>query len=154
MKGNMPEAQPADDLPRLIAAAFEAGSPTLEGPEGIEQMARFLERGSHPDLVTVMVPQDGPAVEHPGIEGFREALDDWISPYERFRLELVEVIAMEDKVVFRARQIGTTKHGGVEIDTPGVSVWSVDDGQVRQVAFYLDEDEGLRAAGLDPGEVD
>jgi ketosteroid isomerase-like protein len=142
----------AEELPGLIGAAFADGSTTFEGPEGVEQMARFLRDFAHPDFVTVMVPQDGPAVERPGIDGFREALSDWISPYERFRLVIEEVVPLESRVVFRARQVATTKHGGVEIDTPGVSVWSVVDGKVRQAAFYLDEEAGLRAAGLDPAD--
>jgi hypothetical protein len=84
------------------------------------------------------------------VEGFREALSDWISPYESFRLEIDEAIPLVDRIVFLVRQVAKTKHGGVEIVTPSASVWWLVDGAISQAGFYLDQRAGLEAAGLDP----
>jgi ketosteroid isomerase-like protein len=93
----------------------------------------------------------GRPTDHPGIEGFREALGDWITPYESFRLEIDETIVTDDDaIVFLVHQVATTKHGGVEIKTPSGSVWRTSEGRIAQAAFYIDQPMALRAAGLDP----
>lgn len=147
----MGESRTTAELIELIrqGVLFSGGS-ALEGEEGIEFMAALLDETTHPDFVTVMVSQDGIPNEHPGVEGFREALGDWITPYESFRLEIDEVIVEDDQLVFLVRQVGTTKHGGVEIETPSASVWALHDGMIHRAAFYLDHRAALRAAGLDP----
>jgi ketosteroid isomerase-like protein len=126
------------------------GGTVLEAPEGIDQMAGLLEDNIHPDFVTLMVSDSGPPQESGGIEGFKKLLSDWISPYETFRLEIEEVIVKEDKLVFLARQVATTKHGGVEVETESASVWWLKDGLISQAVFYLDQRSALKAAGLDP----
>jgi ketosteroid isomerase-like protein len=128
-------------------ALFGEGT-RLEGSGGIELMASLLEANAHPDFVTVMVAKSADSTEYQGVEGFRQALTDWISPYENFRLGIDEVITSEDKLVFLVRQVGTTKHGGVTVETPSASVWSLVDGKIRQATFYLDQQAALEAAGL------
>ena len=123
---------------------------SFEGTRGIDEIAEQMAEDAHPDFVTVMVGQGGVAREYPGVEGFREALKDWISPYESFRLEIDEVLTPPEKLVFLVRQIGTTKHGGVEIENASGSVYSLVDGQIKQAAFYIDQQAALEAAGLDP----
>jgi ketosteroid isomerase-like protein len=36
----------------------------------------------------------------------------------------------------------------VEVETSSAAVWWFEDGQVRQAAFYLDRQAGLKAAGI------
>ena len=139
-------------LVEQITAGMEFGPGTsFEGPGGIDEIAEQMAEDAHPDFVTVMVSQEGIAREYPGVKGFRQALTDWISPYESFRLEIDEVLTLPDKLVFLVRQIGTTRHGGVEIETASGSVYSLVDGQIRQAAFYVDQRAALEAAGIDPG---
>jgi ketosteroid isomerase-like protein len=140
------------ELIDLIRQGVASGI-AFEGEKGIEEIAALLTELAHPDFLTVMVPQHGPAREFTGIDGFREALTDWISPYESFRLQIDDVIERPDKLLFLARQIGTTKHGGVEVEIAGASLWSLADGRVSQTTFYLDRDAALRATGIDPGET-
>lgn len=148
----MSEERSTAELADLIRQGVVSGT-TFEGEEGIEELATVLTELAQPDLLTVMVPQHGPAREFVGIDGFREALTDWISPYERFRLVIDEMIERPDKLLFLARQIGTTKHGGVEVEIAGASLWSLADGRVSQTTFYLDREAALRATGIDPGET-
>jgi SnoaL-like domain len=122
----------------------------LDGPEGIEQMVEVLRVRAHPEFVTVMTSESAMPTEWAGIEGFREALSDWISPYESFRLEIDEAIVEEDKLVFLARQVATTKHGGVEVETESATIWWLEEGLIRRAVFYLDQKEALKVAGIDP----
>jgi ketosteroid isomerase-like protein len=145
------EPQSTEELVELIRQGVTfSGGTVLDGPEGIDQMAEILRGRVHPDFVTVMVSESAGPQEWPGLDGFKEALSDWISPYEAFRLEIDEVVVEDDKIVFLARQIATTKHGGVEVETESTSVWWVEGGLITEVGFYLDRLAGLKAAGLDP----
>jgi ketosteroid isomerase-like protein len=127
---------------------FSAGS-SLTGDEIIASISELLLHTAHPEYVTVMV-SESQTFDYPGVGGFREAWEDWLYPYEAFRVELDDVIQLEDKVVFLVRQIATTRHSSVEVETPSAAVWLLKDGQIRQAAFYLDRQAGLKAAGMAP----
>jgi ketosteroid isomerase-like protein len=147
----MADSQETAELIELIRqGAMFGGGTILDGTEGIDQMVEVLRGNVHPDFVTVMVSESGPPQESLGLEGLKKALSDWISPYEAFRLEIEDAIVKDDKLVFPARQVATTKHGGVEVETESASVWWVKDGLISQVVFYLDQRAALKAAGLDP----
>jgi ketosteroid isomerase-like protein len=141
----------SDELLERIRAGEAFGEGTvLEGPAGIETMAEIIRDRAHPDFVTLMTSESAMTTEWHGVEGFREALRDWISPYESFRLEIEDVIAQEDKLVFLARQVATTKHAGVEVVTESATIWWLEDGLIRQAVFYLDQKQALKAVGIDP----
>jgi ketosteroid isomerase-like protein len=125
---------------------FSAGT-TLEGEEMIEVASELLRRNAHPDYVTLMV-SESQTFDYAGPEGFSEAWEDWISPYQSFRIKLDEVVRLEDKLVFTVRQVVTTRHSSVEVETPSAAVWRFEEGRIRQAAFYLDRQAGLKAAGL------
>jgi ketosteroid isomerase-like protein len=148
--GNPPTAE---ELAELILQGGMFGSGTvLAGSDGIDQMADVLAQLGEPDFVTVMVAASGPPQEGTGVDGFRELLSDWISPYDSFQFEVEDVVGKDDKLVFLARQVAKTRHGGVEVATESASVWWIRDGRVSQVGFYLDRQAGLKAAGVDvPG---
>jgi ketosteroid isomerase-like protein len=147
----MSDSPKTAELIELIRqGAMFSGGTVLDGSGGIDQMTEILRDNTHPEFVTIMTSESGNPQEYEGVQGFRKALSDWISPYDSFRLEIDEAIPLADKLVFLVRQVATTKHGGVEIETPSASVWWVEDGMIRRASFYLDQRAGLRAAGLDP----
>ena len=127
---------------------FSTGS-TVDPREMIEVVTGLLRQFGHPDYVTVMA-SESVTRDYSGPEGFKEAWSDWVSPYEGFRIEFDDVFQLDDKVVFLVRQIATTRHSGVEVETSSASVWWLEDAQIRQAGFYLDRRAGLKAAGLDP----
>src|SRR5262245_3041239 len=116
----------------------------IEGPEGIEFMAEILRDRAHQDFVTLMTSEGAVTTTWEGIDGFREALTDWISPYESFRLEIDDVIVQEDKLIFLARQVATTRHAGVEVVTESATIWSLEDGLIREAVFYLNQKVALK----------
>jgi ketosteroid isomerase-like protein len=129
---------------------FGKGS-VIDGAEGIEKMVEAIRDHVHPEFTTLMTSESAAATEWHGLQGFRDALTDWISPYESFRLEIEEAIVQEDKLVFLARQVATTKHAAVELETESATIWWMEDGLITQAVFYLDQKAALKAAGLDPG---
>jgi SnoaL-like domain len=136
------------ELAALISEGgpFAAGN-SLTGDELVDSVTELLRHSAHPKFVTVMV-SESVTQDYAGIEGFKEAWTDWLSPYEGFRIELDEVIRIDDKVVFLVRQIATTRHSSVEVETPSTAVWWLEDGKIRKAGFYLDRRAGLKAAGL------
>jgi ketosteroid isomerase-like protein len=127
---------------------FSAGE-SVTGDQIVEIVSELLRHTAHPEFRTVMT-SESVTQEYSGLEGFREAWSDWLYPYERFRIEFDDVMQLDDRVVFLVRQVVTTRHSGVEVETPSASIWWVEDGQIREAAFYLDRRAGLKAAGLDP----
>jgi SnoaL-like protein len=138
------------ELARLISqeGPFSPGS-QIEGEQMIATVTELLRHNAHPDYVTVMA-SESVTQDYSGPAGFEEAWSDWTSPYEGFRIEFEDVVQLDDKVVFLVKQIATTRHSAVEVVTPSASVWWLEDAQVRQAAFYLDRQAGLKAAGIDP----
>jgi hypothetical protein len=127
---------------------FSAGA-TLEAGEMIELVTELLRYNAHPDYVTLMV-SEAVTLDYDGQEGFKEAWEDWKSPYESFHIAIDEVTPLEDKIVFAVRQIVTTKQDSVGVETRSTAVWWIDDGQILKAAFYLDRQAGMKAAGLTP----
>jgi ketosteroid isomerase-like protein len=125
----------------------------LEGKEWIGLTEVALAQWAAPDFVTVM-HSEAAVQEHEGVTGFKEAMTDWISPYESFQVAIDRVLAEDDRVVFLVRQLAMTKHQNVAIETPSASVWWAKDGRVTQVVFYLDQATALKAAGIDPDRLD
>ena len=144
-------SQSTKELLEMISqGAMFGGGTIFDGTAGIDRMVEVLRDNVHPGFVTVMVSESAGPQESYGIEGFKDALTDWISPYVAFRLEVEEVIVEDDKLVFLARQVATTKHAQVDVETESASVWWVKDGKISQAGFYLDRSAGLKAAGVDP----
>src|SRR4051794_27504471 len=104
----------------------------------IDRIARVLRERAHPDYETVMVPKEGPTLTYSGVDGFREAIDDWLSPWAEFRFEVEEIFPVDDMIVMLVRQGGTTKHGGVEVATESGAIWWIVDRTIRRASFYLD----------------
>lgn len=121
----------------------------MTGDEIIGSVTEVLRQYAHPQFVTVML-SESVTQSYEGVEGFKEAWSDWLSPYAGYRIELDDVIQLDDRLLFLVRQVATTQHNEVEIETPSAAVWWLEDGQIRQVAFYLDRRAGMTAAGFDP----
>src|SRR4051812_34086512 len=101
------------ELMELIRSGgpFAPGT-AMEGGEMVDAITEVLRHNAHPDYLTLMV-SEAISQDYPGVEGFREAWSDWMSPYEAFRVELDEVLTLEDRLVFTVRQIAMTRHSEV-----------------------------------------
>ncbi len=145
----MPGTDDTAALFEEVTAELELGAGTvLEGEQMVDLIEELLRERAHPEYETVMVPVEGPTLNYHGVAGFREALADWLSPWEDFRFEIEELLPVDDMIVMMVRQTGTTKHGGVEITTESGTVWWVQDAQIRRASFYLDRQAARKVAGI------
>ena len=100
----------------------------------------------HPELRSVWI---APAqrIEYEGLLGFVEGWRDWVEPYSRYDLSTEQLIEKGDRVVSLVNVVAVTRHDGVEITHSPAAVWTFRDGLVVEVAFYLEREEALEAAG-------
>ena len=69
-------------------------------------MAESISRFAAADLTTVMVGgPTGLRTEFTGVDGFVRAWADWLSPFDRYESEVLEITeATEDRLLIRTRQ--------------------------------------------------
>jgi ketosteroid isomerase-like protein len=91
----------------------------------------------------------GASVRFVGLEGLRAAWLEWLEPWESYRAEVEDVIDAGDDAVVLARDFGRRAGMTVEVGVVGGAVWTVRDGRVARVAFYLNRSEALKAVGLE-----
>jgi ketosteroid isomerase-like protein len=115
------------------AAVFAALAPFFH--EAVEVVA--------PELVV------GASKRYVGLEGLRAAWLDWLEPWESYRVEVEDILDAGDGAVVLVRDFGRRAGMSVEASVIGAAVWTVRDGRVARVAFYVDRHDGLRAAGLE-----
>jgi ketosteroid isomerase-like protein len=117
------------------------------------QVRATLAEIAEPDFeVKMHAPADlgGTAFEGQGPDGFRAVWEEWVEPFEAFRIELTKRIDSGDDIVDLVRLTATSKTGGIEIEHDGAAVWTVRDGMLTRAIFYLRREDALEAAGLDP----
>ncbi len=83
-----------------------------------------------------------------GLQGFAEAWRDWLEPWESYHIEVEEFIDVGDLVVSLTRVRAQTTRDEVAVEHRPAALWSVRDGKIARVRFYLDREEALEAAGL------
>ena len=126
------------DLVRSIYAAWEGGD------------FRSVE-WAHPEIEYVAA--DGPAAgSYAGLAGMAEAMRDWLSAWEEWRVEAQEYRDIEGErvlVLFHFSARGKTS--GLEVGqiwTKGATLFHVGGGKVTKLVQYLDRERALEALGL------
>ena len=149
----MAERPDTRDLAALIGQGgpFSVGS-SVTGDQMVGSLTEVLRQFAHPGFVTLMV-SESVTQDYRGVAGFEDAWGDWLTPYERFQIEVDEIVPRDDRLVFLVRQRATTRHNAVEVETPSAAIWWLEDGKISQVAFYLDRRAGMKAAGIDPDRL-
>ena len=88
-----------------------------------------------------------PTLSYSGAEGFVAGWREWLSPWESYRIDADEFIDAGDQVVVLARVQARTRRGGVEMEHAPGAVWTIENGRVRRVEFYLERSRALEVAG-------
>jgi ketosteroid isomerase-like protein len=86
--------------------------------------------------------------EYRGVQGLAQGWRDWLIPWASYRLDAEDFIDMGDAVVVFARVRGRTARDDVLVEHAPAAIWSIREGKVAAIRFYLDRDEALEAAGL------
>jgi hypothetical protein len=87
-------------------------------------------------------------VEYQGLDGFLEGWRDWLAPWASYRMDVVDVLDAGDDVVAFVRVKCRTARDDVAVEHAPASVWTLRDGKVTRIRFYLDRETALEAAGL------
>jgi ketosteroid isomerase-like protein len=84
-----------------------------------------------------------------GHEGVRRFWREWLSSWEWVEFEQERYIDAGDRVVVFQRTHARGRTSGVETELGDYAqVWTLRDGRVTGVRFYLDRDEALADAGV------
>jgi ketosteroid isomerase-like protein len=86
--------------------------------------------------------------EYHGVDGLAEAWRDWLAPWASYRIDVEDFIDAGDKVVVFARVRGRTARDGVLVEHTPAAIWSIQEGKVVGLRFYLERAEALEAARL------
>ena len=117
--------------------------------DGVRARLDSLREVAWPDLEIAMVGPGGFTGVFHGIDGFREAWDDWLRPFDRYAVEIEELRVRGKHLVALARHEATPKGTEATVEGTAAAVMTLRDGRLARIEFNLDRDAALRAAGLE-----
>jgi ketosteroid isomerase-like protein len=86
--------------------------------------------------------------ERRGVDGLITAWRDWLAPWASYRIEVEQFIDAGDRVVVLVCIQGRTVRGGVTVEHSPAAIWSIREGKVAGLRFYLEREDALEAVGL------
>jgi ketosteroid isomerase-like protein len=102
----------------------------------------------HPDVESVR-PGLPDGKTYTGLDGLRDMWLEWLAPWTTFRVEADDVIDLGDRVLVLAHVFGRLEGSQAEVENSVASVFTVRDGKIAHVEFYLDRAEALKAVGFE-----
>jgi ketosteroid isomerase-like protein len=122
---------------------------------GFEAIARgdlaLVAEFTESDVVMVQPPEVPDAKTYEGRGAIREAMEDWPTQWEDFRMDLVEIIdAGDDAVVTVTRHRGRGRESGIEMDFEVVYVIRLRQARLARLEMFFSREQALEAAGLRP----
>ena len=130
-------------------------------PENIAAVRRYVDAFNRLDLDAATAGLD-PAIElrewpeapgaqtYHGVDGVRRAFDTWFETWEWMKLEIEDIRAVGDRVLFTLHQRAKGRTSAVEVEIRTHNVYTFRDGLVTLVELFTDRDAALAAAGLTP----
>jgi ketosteroid isomerase-like protein len=89
-----------------------------------------------------------PPLSFRGFEGFLEGWRDWLAAFDRYELEIRELVDASDADVIALTHVrARTRRDGVLVEHDPAAVFTVRDGRVARVRFFLERDEAFAAVG-------
>lgn len=83
-----------------------------------------------------------------GHEGVLRAIWTWLEPYERFRIDLEQIIGTGDRLVSIHRFEGKARSSGIETEIRYAYLWVFRDGRIIRFVAFRHPEQALEAAGL------
>jgi ketosteroid isomerase-like protein len=100
----------------------------------------------HPEAESVR-PRLPNGKTYTGLDGFRDMWLEWLAPWKTYRVETEEVIDLRDRVLVLVHAFGRLEGSQGEVENTSASLWTVRDGKIARVEFYVDRAEALKAVG-------
>lgn len=83
-----------------------------------------------------------------GLAGMIEGWRDWLTPWASYRIDAEDFLDAGDEVVVLVHVRAKTSRDGVVMEHSPAAVWTIEDGKVIRIRFFLERDIALVAAGL------
>jgi ketosteroid isomerase-like protein len=83
-----------------------------------------------------------------GRDGFLNALEMWLAPWETYRIELNEVIDAGGRVLVVFREFGRNKGAGHDVEQTAFHLWTFRDGKAVRFDGFFNRSDAFEAAGL------
>jgi ketosteroid isomerase-like protein len=127
----------------------------------VEIVRRVYEAAARRDAATVFALYD-PEVEldpsrwlegamgggvFRGHEGLRSFFREWHEAWENVEYDFDELIAAGEQVISVVTRHGRGRSSRAEVARPGALVWTLREGKVVRVVWFLSVEEALEAAG-------
>ena len=110
----------------------------------------FAQELMAPDAVIVQPPEVPDAKTYEGRDAIREGWEDWPRQWEDFRLDLIEVIDVDDDTLISVtRQRGRGRDSGIEMDFEVFFVSHGRNGLIARMEMFFSREQALKAAGLE-----
>jgi ketosteroid isomerase-like protein len=127
----------------------------------VAAVRRYVDAFNRLDLDAATVGLD-PAVElrewpeapgaqtYHGVDGVRRAFDTWFETWEWMKLEIEDMQAAGDRVLFTLHQRAKGRTSAVEVELRTYNVYTFRNGLVTLAELFTDREAALAAAGLTP----
>jgi ketosteroid isomerase-like protein len=132
-------------------------------PAGDDIVERLSEPGPHAGFFATDAPLDALAddfeieflaagaaepLRYRGMEAAIEGWRDWLTPWASYRVDSEAILDAGEEVVVLARVEARTSRDGVAVEHSPGAVWTIEDGKVTRIRFFLERAGALEAAGL------
>jgi ketosteroid isomerase-like protein len=135
----------------LVRRLNPSGVDLVQGEGLPDAIAEGVEEGVFADDLEVRfvsgVPGAGAQEAH-GADGLLSMWREWLLPWASYRIDTEDIIDAGDEVVVFGRVEARTARDGVLMRHAPAAVWSIRNGKVASIRFYLDRGEALEAVGL------
>ena len=120
--------------------------------DNVERLRAYCVRwgmGAEPDFSLLdpdVVFEDEILPDHAGEayrghEGIARSARTWLQPYERFTIELEDVVGSGDRLISIHRFTATARHTGIETELRYAYLWTFRDGKVVHFQSFRDPEE-------------
>jgi ketosteroid isomerase-like protein len=81
-----------------------------------------------------------------GLDGLRDFMLDWMAPWATYRVQIEQVIDLEDRVLLLNDDLGCRHGSAQQVTGHNAALWTVRAGKVARLEAYAERAEALQAA--------
>jgi ketosteroid isomerase-like protein len=113
--------------------------------------ARVVEEAGglvEPDFESVVPELPGTRV-YVGLDEFHQAWLDWLVPWERYEIEVVEIVDHGARIFALIANVGRLAGSSHDVETTFANIYTIRDGRIIRWEAYLDPASAQAALGSD-----
>ena len=115
----------------------------------VDAFNRLRPRCGHSGLDPAIELREWPeapgAQNYHGVDGVRRAFDTWFETWEWMKLEIEEIHAVGDRVLFTLHQRAKGRTSEIEVEIRSYNVYTFRDGLVTRMELFIERENALAA---------